>query len=260
MAGQALRSVQQRIGAGAAAGPAPLTPEERGLIALLRMRDEGNAFVGQWEITAAGEARRVPSRVIALGGPELLIGGLMALERDLVRDRPVDWRTYGLAAVDVAAIASGVAVLRFATVAKRGAAVAPLATRATPTAGARALARTLGVNALKFGVPVGLAALLVLHPSVVTHYLWVLAESFGLPGIIGPMIGWSLVVVPLALVLSWLLLPVRLLQLGGWLLGAAAQGCFHLARWLAAPAIPGRPDPALAAPAAGSCARGRDRV
>ena len=59
------------------------------------MRDEGNAFVGQWEITEAGEAKRIPSRVVTLGGPELLIGGLTALERDIVREREIDWQTYG---------------------------------------------------------------------------------------------------------------------------------------------------------------------
>ena len=84
------------------------------------MREEGNAFVGQWEITAAGEAKRVPSRVVILAGPELLIGGLTALERRIVQEQEVDWQTYGLAAVDVAAIASGVTLLRFASTAGRG--------------------------------------------------------------------------------------------------------------------------------------------
>ncbi len=69
------------------------------------MRNEGNAFVGQWEITTTGEAKRVPSRLVTLGGAELLFGGLTALERDLVQGKEIDWRTYGLAAVDLAAIA-----------------------------------------------------------------------------------------------------------------------------------------------------------
>ena len=160
----------------------PLTPEERGLVALLKMRDEGNAFVGQWEITEAGEARRIPSRVVTLGGPELLIGGLTALERDLVQEREIDWQTYGLAAVDVAAIGAGVALLRFARTAAR---VAPAATRArtaTLRSGALATARVLGVGAVRYGVPIGLVALMVLHPAVFTHYLWLLAESLGFPG------------------------------------------------------------------------------
>ena len=85
----------------------------------------GQRLRGQWEITAAGEARRVPSRMITLAGPEL-IGGLTALERDLIGERPIDWQTYGLAAVDLAAIASGVALLRFAGTAARGASAARL--------------------------------------------------------------------------------------------------------------------------------------
>ena len=121
IAGHAWESVRKQLGGDPRNGElAPLTPEQRGLIALLNMRDEGNAFVGQWEITAAGEARRVPSRLFTLAGPELLIGGLTALERSLVQGREVDWRSYGLAAVDLAAIASGVALLRFARVAAPG--------------------------------------------------------------------------------------------------------------------------------------------
>jgi hypothetical protein len=65
IAGQALRSVRRQLGGDPLDSElAPLTPEERGLIALLNMRDEGNAFVGQWEITAGGEARRIPSRLL----------------------------------------------------------------------------------------------------------------------------------------------------------------------------------------------------
>ena len=234
VAGAALESVARQLG-GEPGGPglAPLTPEERGLIALLKMRDEGNAFVGQWEITAAGEARPIPSRVVALGGPKLLIGGLTALERSIVQDREIDWRTYGLAAVDVAAIASGVALLRFARLAAPGMRAAPVARTATPGSGARAAAAVLGVNAVRIGVPVGLVGLMVLHPGVFTHYLWVLAESMGIPGILGPIIGWGLVVVPLAFVLSWMLLSVRLLGFAGWLFAGAARGCRYLALRLA---------------------------
>jgi hypothetical protein len=229
IAGQAWQSVREQLG-GAPRDRAPLTPEERGLIALLKMRDEGNAFVGQWEITAAGEARRVPSRMITLAGPELLVGGLTALERDLVQEREIDWQTYGLAAVDLAAIASGVALLRFARTAARGTSAARVATVApTLRSGALAAAEVVGVNAIRFGVPIGLVALMVLHPGVFTHYLWVLAESLGIPGILGPLVGWSIVLVPLAFLLIWLLFSVRLLCISGWLFAAWARGCRYLA-------------------------------
>jgi hypothetical protein len=229
VAGHALQSVGRLPGE---PDPAPLTPEERGLIALLKMQREGNAFVGQWEITTGGEARRIPSRVVTLAAPELLIGGLTALERDLVQDREIDWRTYGLAGVDLAAIASGVALLRFARAASGGTRAARLATGApTLRSGAVAAAEVLGVNALRFGVPIGLVALLVLHPGVFTHYLWLLAESLGMPGILGPIIGWGMVMLPLAFVLSWVLLSTRLLRFVAWLLAGAA----HVLRYLVAP-------------------------
>jgi hypothetical protein len=234
IAGQALDSVRKQLAGDPPADLAPLTPEERGLIALLKMRDEGNAFVGQWEITTAGQARRVPSRVVTLAGPELLIGGLTALERDIVQEREIDWRTYGLAAVDIAAIASGVALLRFARSTARGTSATRSATGAlTLRSGALAAAEVLGINALRFGVPIGLAALLVLHPGVASHYLWLLAESLGMPGILGPIIGWGIVIVPLAFLLSWMLLSARILGLVGRLFAMAARSCQHLARRLA---------------------------
>ena len=232
VAGQALQSVRRLPGGDL--DLTPLTPEERGLVALLKMREAGNAFVGQWEITADGEARRIPSRVLALGGPELLVGGLTALERDIVQDKEIDWQTYGLAAVDIAAIASGVALLRFAGAAARGTSATRIANRApAPKSSAVAAAEVLGVNALRFGVPIGLGALLILHPGVFTHYLWVLAESMGMPGVLGPIIGWGVVVLPLAFLLSWMLLSVRLLRFAGWLLAGTARGCRHLAARLA---------------------------
>ena len=167
-----------------------------------------------------------------MGGPELLIGGLTALERDIVREREIDWQTYGLAAVDVAAIGAGVALLRFAGTAARA---APAAARtATLRSGALATARVLGVGAVRYGVPIGLLALMVLHPAVFTHYLWILAESLGLPGMLGPIIGWGIVIVPLALLLSWMVMSVRLLRFTGWLFAGAARGCRHLATRLAA--------------------------
>jgi hypothetical protein len=230
LAGQAWQSVTERLRGGRRADLAPLTPEERGLIALLKMRDEGNAFVGQWEITVAGEARRVPSRMVTLAGPELLIGGLTALERDVVREREIDWQTYGLAAVDLAAIASGVALLRFARTAVRGGGATRLAAPApTLRSGALAAAEVLGINAIRFGVPLGLCALMLLHPGVFTHYLWVLAEALGVPGILGPLVGWGLVISLLAFLSSWLLLSVRLLRIAGWLFAGLARGCRHLA-------------------------------
>jgi hypothetical protein len=236
MAGQAWDSVRDRLtGDRHARDLTPLTPEERGLLALLKMREEGNAFVGQWEITTAGEARQIPSRVVALAGPELLLGGLTALERGIVEEREIDWRTYGLAAVDVAAIASGVALLRFARTAAPGMSATRAATRtASLRSGALAAAEVLGINAIRFGVPIGLLALMVLHPNVITHYLWVLAESLGMPGILGPIVGWTVVLVPLAFLLAWVLLSARLLRLAGGLFGGLARACRHLAIHLAA--------------------------
>jgi hypothetical protein len=61
-----------------------------------------------------------------------------------------------------------------------------------------------------------------------------LAESLGIPGILGPIIGWGIVMVPLAFLLSWLLLSARLLRFAGWLFAGAARGCRHLAARLAA--------------------------
>jgi len=234
VAGQAWDSVRKQLAGESGPGLAPLTPEERGLVALLKMGEEGNAFVGQWEITEGGEAKRIPSRLVTLAGPELLIGGLTALERGIVQEREIDWRTYGLAAVDVAAIASGAALLRFLKIVPRGIRAAPAATRtATLRAGAREVAHVLGIGAVRFGVPIGLVALIVLHPGVFTHYMWIFAESLGFPGILGSIIGWGIVVLPLSFLLSWLLLSARVLRSAGWLLAAASRGCQKLANRLA---------------------------
>ena len=233
-------------GGGSTVDLAPLTSDERGLIALLKMRDQGNGFVGLWEITSAGEARWVPSRLVTLGGAELLFGGLTALERDLVQHKTPDWPTYGLAAVDIAAITSGVALLRFARTAARGLGAARTAGAAEGVAAAGTGAETVALrsgavaagevlgNAVRVGVPVGVIALMALHPGVFTHWAWLLADGLGLPGVLGPILGWSIVLLPLSFLLSWLLLSVRVLRGSGRLLAGAGRGCQHLAIRLAA--------------------------
>jgi hypothetical protein len=170
-----------------------------------------------------------------LAGPELLIGGLTALERNIIQENEIEWQTYGLAAVDIAAIASGVALLRFAKLAAPGLRATPIATRTTTLrSAALAAAEVLGVQAVRFGVLLGLVALMVWYPNVFTHYLWVLAESLGMPGILGPIIGWGIVFVPLSFLLSWMLLSVRVLRFAGWVFAGVARGCGYLAMRLAA--------------------------
>ena len=78
-------------------------------------------------------------------------------------------------------------------------------------------------------MPVGLVALMVLHPGVFTHYLWALADfspAFPIPG---PLVGWSIVLTPLAFLVTWMLFSARLLRFAGWLFAALARGCRHLA-------------------------------
>jgi hypothetical protein len=153
----------------------------------------------------------------------------------LVQEREIDWQTYGLAAVDLAAIASGVALLRFARTAAPGmSATRAAGGTATLRSGAVAAAEVLGINAVRFGLPIGVLALMVLHPGVFTHYLWILADGLGIPGVLGPIIGWGIVIVPLAFLVSWMLLSVRLLRLAGWLFAGLARACQQLAIRLAA--------------------------
>jgi hypothetical protein len=46
---------------------------------------------------------------------------------------------------------------------------------------------------------------------------------------LGPMIGWGVIILPLSFLVSWLVLSVRLLRFAGWLSGGVARGC----QWLA---------------------------
>ena len=105
---------------------------------------------------------------------------------------------------------------------------------ATLRSGALAAGEVLGINAVKVAVPVGMMALMVLHPGVVTHYACLLADSLGLPCVLGPIALWSLVLLPLSFLLSWLLVSVRLLRVSGRLLAGAGRGCQRLAVRLAA--------------------------
>src|SRR5690606_24363158 len=69
-------------------------------------------------------------------------------------------------------------------------------------------ASVVGTRLVKYGAPAGLAYIAVRHPSVINSMLGAVAEKFGLPVHLVQVAGWTLVLLPVMLLLRFLLGPL----------------------------------------------------
>jgi hypothetical protein len=88
-------------------GPADITREQIGLLAIHSLKNRGNEMLAEFEIVD-GKAKRKPVTRFVLGLKEFFFGGVADIETILVRgERLPSWKEAGFATLDVA-IVSGV--------------------------------------------------------------------------------------------------------------------------------------------------------
>jgi hypothetical protein len=92
-----------------------ITPEQIGLIAIHQISIRGHEMLAEFEIVN-GVPKRKPVTAFVLGAKDLLIGGIVDLEKVLVRgERLPSWQEVGLFALDVTIVAGGVGAVAKAT-------------------------------------------------------------------------------------------------------------------------------------------------
>src|SRR5690606_26312724 len=79
----------------------------------------------------------------------------------------------------------------------------------------------IGARMVKYGAPAVLAYMAVRHPSVINSLLGSAAEKLGLPVALVQIVGWTVLLIPVMLLLRFLIAPLA------WLMAAAAG----LLRW-----------------------------
>lgn len=169
--------------------PDTLKPATRALLALMKIRQGGHAFLGRFVLADGMQGEMTAKRLYGhstIGiASDVLIGEVMELERKYKQDKAT-WKDAGWAAADVALLFTGVKGLR----AMRSAAVAGGGARRAAMTGARSSAR-LSARLLPrfllrktFTVAVigGGAYLAIRYPEVFLSGLKQTMDLIGLPG------------------------------------------------------------------------------
>lgn len=202
---------------------AGVSPEERGWSAVMFIEDEGHDFLGQFVLGKDGQVTWVQTERVLEGLNAFFASGVRGLETKYRRDEVIKAGDVGWAAVDVAIGISALKALRFG----RAAAVTARTTRAARSTQAISYSKrfavlgapllrgsALGLRLAKYGAPVALAYITLRHPSVLNALFGGLATSFGLPVFVMQILGWTLVLLPLVLLLHFLRRPVGMLLMG----------------------------------------------
>lgn len=199
----------------------PLSPEDRGRYAVQFIRAEGYDFLGQFVMSPAGEVGWVQTERVLEGINSFFASGMKGLETKLRRDEAIAAGDIGWAAVDVAL---GVTALKVLRMGKAGAAARHLTFSERSAALGTGLWRgsAMGTRLVKYGAPAVLAYIAIRHPSVINSLLGSAAETLGLPVGLVQIVGWTLVLLPVMLLLRFLLGPLA------W----AGAGLVGLLRWL----------------------------
>ena len=188
---------------------AGLDARERGYYAIRFIAADGHGFLGQFVVAEDGRVLRVQSERLVEAASDFFTGGIRRLETRLRLGQEVRASDAAWAALDLAMAVGALKVLRMG----RGATTLSAGGRATEPATA-ALGSTLlrgsriGARVARMGAPVALAYIVVRHPSLLHSAFARIAEIVGIPTWLGQLVGWTIVLWPLLLLLSWLLKPL----------------------------------------------------
>ncbi len=220
-AARALRGLWGDEAAGDTVPPQQLTAEERGRYAIEFIAAEGHDFLGQFVVSQDGAIGWVQTERVLEGINRFFAGGLKGLESKVRRDETLEAADYGWAAVDVAVGVGAFKLLRMG----RGTAAAGRSLtfpERSAVLGAGLWRGTVaGARVARYGAPAILAYMAVRHPSLINSLLGSAAEKLGLPVVWVQIVGWTLVLLPVILVLRLFLAPLA------WLLVRLAA----LLRW-----------------------------
>lgn len=207
--------------AGGSGSRAPLSREERGQYAIHFIQAEGYDFLGQFIMAPNGAVRWVQTERVLEGINQFFAGGLKGLETKLRRDETIGAPDVGWAAVDVALGAGAFKVLRMGRTGGVAGRSMTVSERSAVVGAGLWRGSAIGARAVKYGAPAVLAYMAVRHPSVINSLLGSAAAHLGLPVALVQVVGWTLVLLPVVLVLRLFTAPLA------WLLAALAG----LLRW-----------------------------
>lgn len=199
----------------------PMSDEERGLYALHFLKEEGYDFLGQFVMTPEGQVAWVQTERVLEGLNSFFAGGIRGLETKWRQDIAIGATDIGWAAVDVAVGIAAFKILRAGRAAAVGGQTLTFSQRSAALGAGLWRGSVVGARLVKYGAPAVLAYVAIRHPSVINSLLGSAAEKLGLPVALVQVLGWTLVLLPVVLLLRLLATPLA------WLL----SGLSALLRW-----------------------------
>ncbi|NYT63329.1 hypothetical protein H0A66_13495 [Alcaligenaceae bacterium] len=193
----------------------PLSSEERGWYAVQFIRAEGYDFLGQFVTDAKGDVHWIQTERVLEGINSFFASGLKGLETKARRDEPIAAEDVGWAALDVAIGLGALKVLRMGKAAAAGGRSLTFSQRSAAIGSGLWRGSVVGVRLVKYGAPAVLAYIAIRHPSVINSLLGDIAGQFGLPVQLVQVVGWTLVLLPIMLLLRFVLGPFAWLMTGG---------------------------------------------
>jgi hypothetical protein len=210
----AIRRLWDEPGADSPGTRNALSSEDRGRYAVQFIKAEGYGFLGQFVLNAKGEVGWVQTERVLEGINSFFAGGVRELEARLRRDEAITAGDVGWATADVAIGVGALKVLRMGRTAGTGARAMSFSERSAALGAGLWRGSAIGAGLVKYGAPAVLAYVALRHPSVINSLIGSVAEKIGLRVELAQVLGWTMVLLPVLLLLRLLLGPLV------WLLAA----------------------------------------
>jgi hypothetical protein len=205
---QPLEAATETVAELASKKAAGLTPQERGWYAVNFIRNEGHNFLGQFVVDARGETRWIQSERLLEGANALFASGIRTLETKARTDQAITAADIGWATVDMLAVVGAAHLLRLgksATTATKATKPAAVSSRAGSLASRVGQAGLKGARYAKWPAIVLTGYVAAKHPGIINDVLAAVAKAAGLPIWPVQLAGWTLLLLPLLYLGSWIM-------------------------------------------------------
>lgn len=201
------------------APPPELGPSRRGWYAVNFINEGGHDFLGQFAVNEANEVAWVQTERITEGISRFFTSGIRSLEAGLRTQGRATTEDYLWAGLDLAVVLGTAKLVRAGRGVSRTAAAASSGRVTRATLAARTVSRgtRTALRVGRWGVPIGIGYAVIRHPSLISGLGAQAAALLGVPAWPVQLVLWTLVLWPLAWLLSrlwrWLVRPTAVVCL-----------------------------------------------
>lgn len=191
-----------------------ISPEQRGWSAIQKIAAHNHDFLGQFVVDKNGQVKRVQTERALEAVNSVFAGGIRNAETKWQRGETIKLADAGWAAVDLAIGISALKVLRLGQATAKGTQAVSFSKRHAALGSSLLRGSSMGLRVAKYGAPLALGYVALQHPSVLNSIFRSIAETLGLPVGLLQIAGWTLVLLPVVVIVLTLLKPLTILLSG----------------------------------------------